>query len=150
MAELIKVALCKISVGGAVTRIFRLIAMMSIFCRVSHSVIFMSGPSSRPRWQLSGVNPSFCNAWIRFGEHLTHSIADFRVLMLRPLTPVYSIYTVKILRTPCCTQVTKTKDSYLYQKSSSAETRWCAMDGVTAREHNVLDTEYVGNDLFCG
>ncbi len=35
-------------------------------------------------------------------------------------------HTVKNLRTPCCTQVTKTKDSYLYQTSRSAEKRWHA------------------------
>jgi hypothetical protein len=57
-------------------------------------------------------------------------------------------YTVKILRTPCCTQVTKTKDSYLYQQSCSAETRWHAVDWVTAREHNVLATDCGWNDLF--
>jgi hypothetical protein len=58
--------------------------------------------------------------------------------------------TVKNLRTPCCTQVTKTKDSYLYQKSSSAETRWRAVDEVTARDNNVLATEYGWDDLFSG
>ncbi len=47
----------------------------------------------------------------------------------------------KNLRTPCCTQVTKTKDSYLYQKSFSAETRWCAKDWVTS-------TDYGQNYIF--
>jgi hypothetical protein len=49
--------------------------------------------------------------------------------------------TVKILRTPCCTQVTKTKDSYLYQKPRSAVTTWRAGDWVTARELNVLASD---------
>jgi hypothetical protein len=39
-----------------------------------------------------------------------------------------SYHTVKNFRTPCCTQVTKTKDSYMHQKSRSAETRWRAGD----------------------
>jgi hypothetical protein len=52
------------------------------------------------------------------------------------------LYTVKNFRTLCCTQVTKTKDSYLYKNSSSAEIRWRAGDWVTARELNVLATDY--------
>ncbi len=35
-------------------------------------------------------------------------------------------HTVQNLRTPCCTQITKTKDSYLYQTLRSAEKRWRA------------------------
>jgi hypothetical protein len=71
-------------------------------------------------------------------------------ILSKAFTELHPHYTVKNLRTPCSKQVTKTKDSYLYQKSSSAETRWCAVDEVTAREHNVLVTEYGWNDLFSG
>ncbi len=60
------------------------------------------------------------------------------------------LYTVKNLRTLCCTQVTKTKDSYLYKNSSSAEIRWRAGDWVTARELSVLATDYGLNDMFSG
>ncbi len=60
------------------------------------------------------------------------------------------MYTVKILITPCCTQVTKTKDSYLYQKSCSAERRWRAGNWITARELNVLTTDCAQNDKFSG
>ncbi len=42
--------------------------------------------------------------------------------------------TVKIFRTPCCIQRTKTKDSYLHQKSRSAENRWRSGDQGTARK----------------
>ncbi len=48
----------------------------------------------------------------------------------------------------CCTQVIKTKESYLYKKSSSAETRWRAVDWVTTRELNVLATDSSQNDMF--
>ncbi len=82
----------------------------------------------------------------------------FRICIYFNGIPQNSVYkfcgiscnTVKNLRTQCCTQVTKTKDSYMYQKSSSAETRWRAVDWVTAREHNVLATEYGWNHLFSG
>jgi hypothetical protein len=44
------------------------------------------------------------------------------------LSSYISPLTVKILRMPCCTQVTKTKDSYLYRKSRSPLTTWRAGD----------------------
>jgi hypothetical protein len=49
---------------------------------------------------------------------------DWRYAGLHSTTPC----TVKNLGTPCCTQVTKTKDSYLYKKLRSAETKWRAAD----------------------
>jgi hypothetical protein len=61
----------------------------------------------------------------------------------RKLRKLVGYYMVKNLRTLCFTQVTKSKDSYLYKNSSSAETRWCVGDWVTARELIVLGTDYV-------
>jgi hypothetical protein len=42
------------------------------------------------------------------------------------------------------------KESYLYKKSNSAETRWHAVDWVTTREFNVLATDSSQNDMFSG
>jgi hypothetical protein len=50
------VALCRISVSGAVASILRLAALRSILLRVSFIVVWIVGPSSRPRcWIVSGV-----------------------------------------------------------------------------------------------
>jgi hypothetical protein len=47
-AELIRAALCRMLVGGAVAGIRHLTAFKSILQRVSPTVVFMSVPSSRP------------------------------------------------------------------------------------------------------
>jgi hypothetical protein len=46
------VALCRMSVGGAVASIFRLVALRSILLRVSLNVVSMVGLSSRPRCRI--------------------------------------------------------------------------------------------------
>jgi hypothetical protein len=55
-------------------------------------------------------------------------VINLRITELLVLSPQLQTppYTVKNLRMPCCTQVTKTKDNYLYQTSCSAEKRWRA------------------------
>jgi hypothetical protein len=56
--------------------------------------------------------------------------------------------TVKNLRTPCCRQVTKTKDSYLCQTLRSAEIIWRAGDRVTAGELTVLAKVYAVDSVL--
>ncbi len=90
-AELIKVVLWRMSVGGVVARICHFTAFKSIFWVVSQMVSSMVLASSMPRClMLSGVvKPLCCRSWIREGAKLMQRAEDFLTLMLSPLTPVY-------------------------------------------------------------
>jgi hypothetical protein len=56
MAGLIRIALCRISVGGVEARIHRMTAFRSILCRGSLNVEFLSVPSSDNAQKKVGVS----------------------------------------------------------------------------------------------
>jgi hypothetical protein len=74
------VALCRVSVSGAVARILRLIAFRSILFRVSFIVVWIVGPISRPRYLIVSwvLKPFACRSCVSSGVQLTHNIVDLR------------------------------------------------------------------------